>query len=187
MKKHISIVSSLALMLLTIISANFCSTKEVTDRVIVKEIVETQKLALTEYELSKLYTCKQETRKDSCLEVNQLDANLLMLISRAEGGDTLNGQLWTMRTILNRLSNGSFGNSIWEIISSFGQFAVFINGSYIYADVNSNTHLALAMIEGGWNETQGALYWRMDKDSEGSWHDNNLEYIATIEGNRYYR
>lgn len=136
---------------------------------------------------SKLYTCRQDYYKDICLDVNIQDAQLLMKIARAEGGPTLEGQLWSMRTIFNRLYNGNFGNSIWEIISSSGQFDVFINGSYINADVNSNSHIALAMIEGGWNETQGALYWRTDANSKNSWHEDNLQYIATIEGNRYYK
>ena len=136
---------------------------------------------------SQLYTCRPYEGTDSCIEVTIQDADLLMKIARSEGGPTLDGQLWAMRVIYNRLFDGGFGNSIWEIVSSAGQFDVFTDGSYINADINSNTHLALAMIESGWNETQGALYWRMDKDSEGSWHDNNLQYITTVDGNRYYK
>lgn len=136
---------------------------------------------------SQLYTCKQDYCKDNCLYINIQDAQLLMKIARAEGGPTLDGQLWSMRTIFNRLSNGNFGSNIWEIVSADGQFDVFTTGVYINADVNVNSHIALAMIEGGWDDTEGALYWRAENGSEDSWHENNLQYIKTVDGNRYYK
>lgn len=153
------------------------------------EILDTTELPtiLTDEDLSKLYTCKQDVRNDTALEVSQYDANILLKISRQEGGGTLDGQLWTMRTILNRVFNEDFEDTVWEVVSTDKQFEVFTNGSYINADVNSNSHLALAMIEGGWNKTEGALYWRTEDNCEGSWHENNLTYIKTVEGNRYYK
>ena len=184
MKRLISIALSLALMTFELISANFIYEK--TPRAIETETIP---IVFTYDLISLLHTTTQEIRKQtpSIIEVNQIDAQLLMKIARAEGGPTLDGQLWSMRTIFNRLSNGSFGSTIWEIISGDGQFEVFINGSYINADVNANSHIALAMIEGGWDETQGALYWRAEEGSEDSWHERNLTYIATIEGNVYYK
>lgn len=184
MKRLISIALSLALMTFELISANFIY--EETPKAIETETIP---IVFTDDLLPLLHITTQDIRKQnpSIIEVNQVDAQLLMKIARAEGGPTLDGQLWSMRTIFNRLSNGSFGNSIWEIISGDGQFDVFINGSYINADVNANTHIALAMIEGGWDETQGALYWRAEKGSKDSWHERNLTYIATIEGNVYYK
>lgn len=185
MKRLISIALSLALMTAEFVSANFIYEKEVP------EIIETETIPVvfTDDLISLLYTCKKDARKQnpSIIEVNQIDAQLLMKIARAEGGPTLDGQLWSMRTIFNRLSNGSFGNSIWEIVSSDGQFEVFTSGAYINADVNANSHIALAMIESGWDETQGALYWRTEEGSEDSWHQRNLTYIATVEGNIYYK
>ena len=184
MKKAISVVLSLALMTFELISANFIY--EETPRVIETEVIP---VVFTDDLLSLLHTTTQDIRKQnpSIIEVNQIDAQLLMKIARAEGGPTLDGQLWSMRTIFNRLSNGSFGNSIWEIVSADGQFDVFTSGVYINADVNANSHIALAMVEGGWDETQGALYWRTEEGSEDSWHERNLTYIATIEGNVYYK
>ena len=185
MKRVISILLALALIIFCFISAKFIPEETITTNI----PIDTLPLCITDYELSTLYTCKQDSRNEnpSIIEVNQIDANLLMKIAREEGGDSLNGQLWAMRVIYNRLLNGNFGDSIWDIVSSTGQFEVFTTGAYINADVNVNSHIALAMIESGWDETQGALYWRTDSGSTDSWHERKLEYIATIEGNRYYK
>ncbi len=185
MKKAISIIALLALMTVEFIGANFnCETEKAG-------IVETEELPdiLTDADLSKLYTCKQDIRKKdkSIVEVSYEDARLLLCMSREEGGPTLDGQLWSMRTILNRLCSNEFPNSVYDVISQDGQFEVFLTGKYVNADVNANSHIALAMIEGGWNDTQGALYWEADTNSDESWHKQNLEYIATVEGNIYYR
>lgn len=185
MKRLISIALSLALMTVEFVSANFICEKEVP------EIIETETIPVvfTDDLLSLLHTTTQDKRKQnpSIIEVNQIDAELLMKIARAEGGPTLDGQLWSMRTIFNRLSSGNFGDTIWEIVSADGQFDVFTTGVYINADVNANSHIALAMIEGGWDETQGALYWRAENGSEDSWHENNLTKIKEVEGNIYYK
>lgn len=183
MKRVISILLCIYLLVFVYAQTFPVINETEIENVELPEIVDTK--VFPDY--SQLYTCRSYKGTDSCIEVTIQDADLLMKIARSEGGPTLDGQLWTMRVIYNRLSDGSFGNSIWEIVSSAGQFDVFTDGSYINADINSNTHVALAMIESGWNETQGALYWRMDKDSEESWHDRNLQYITTVDGNRYYK
>lgn len=156
-----------------------------------KTIVDTQELPyiLTDEDLSKLYTCKQDVRKydKNIVEVSEEDARLLLCVSREEGGPTLEGQLWALRTILNRVDSDKFPNTVYDVITGDGQFEVYETGKYLTADVNSNTHLALAKIEAGWNSTQGALYWEADTNSDNSWHKKNLEYITTVEGNRYYK
>jgi len=181
MKRIIGIIGTLIL-LVSVYNTTFTVNTATVEQSTVKAI---DTVSYPDYSL--LYTCKDDIKKDTCLIVNIQDAQLLMKIARQEGGPTLDGQLWSMRTIFNRLSNGSFGNSIWEIVSSDGQFEVFTSGAYINADVNANSHIALAMIEGGWDDTDGALYWHAEDSSEGSWHENNLTYIATVEGNRYYK
>ena len=180
MKRVLSIFLALLLLVFVYINAE---AKEEPVQVELPQIIDT----LTYPDYSVLYTCRQDKNTDSCLYITLPEADLLMRIARTEGGPTLDGQLWTMRVIYNRLSNGNFGNSIWDIISSTGQFEVFTTGQYIKADVNINSHIALAMIESGWNETQGALYWRTETGSTNSWHERKLQYIATIDGNRYYK
>ena len=155
-----------------------------------KEIIETQELkALTYEDYSRLYTLKQDVRttNESIVELSQSDAWLLMQIARSEAGTDEEAQMWVMRVILNRLADGNFGDSIYEIISATGQFEVFSNGSYKTADIEPSTHYALAQIEGGWDETQNALYFEASTNTSKSWHSQNRTLITEISGQRYYK
>lgn len=144
---------------------------------------------LTHEDLSTLYSCKPKKReKDSkILEFTYDEAQLLMHIARAEGGDTLEGQLWSMRTIVNRLYDDSFPDNIHDIVYDDGQFEVVTNGKYKDIELNANSHIALAMIEQGWNETKDVTYFEASSNTENSWHAKNLTLVAEVEGQRYYR
>lgn len=154
------------------------------------EIIETEKLPdiLTDQELSMLYTCKQDLRKEDPTIVNLTydDAQLLLKVGRAEGGPRVDGQLWTMRTIYNRLAQ-HWKDSLWDILNDDTQFAVVTNGSYRKADVNAASHIALAKLEMGVDPTEGALYWESNTNSPDSWHKKNLTFIKEVEGNLFYK
>ncbi len=154
------------------------------------EIVETDTLPdiLTDKELSMLYTCKQDVRKDDpdIINISYNDAQLLLKVGRAEGGPNQDGQLWTMRTIYNRLEQ-NWGKSIWEILNDETQFEVVTSGSYKKADVNANSHLALARLEMGENPTEGSLYWESNSNSPDSWHKKHLTFIKEVDGNLFYK
>ena len=162
---------------------------DITWEVVKNEDKDYNKHILTQEDLSQLYTLKTDGRliNTQILEFTYEDVQLLMAVGRTEGGPTLLGQLWAIRTIINRLQSSEFPNTVQEVISQDGQFEVVENGMWENADINSNTHVALAMVEGGWNKTQGALYWEADSNTENSWHATHLEFIAEIEGNRYYK
>lgn len=145
---------------------------------------------LTDYELSQLYSVSDDERiKGNIIEMTYPEAQLLLQVARQEGGETLIGQLWVMRTIINRVEcdERDFGDTIGEVIFGEGQFEVVIKGTYLEADVNDNSHLALAALEGGWDETKGALFFESNSNSKDSWHSKNLTFIKEVEGNRYYR
>ena len=153
------------------------------------EIVETDiKDVLTEYDYSKLYSYKEQGYSDTCLTITVEEADLLMKVARSEGGDTKEGQLWIMGVILNRLNDERFPNTIEEVISQRNpvQFYVYWSGKYKNADVNVNSHLALAALESGINPTQGAVWFESNTNSDHSWHKKK-EFIAEVEGNRFYK
>lgn len=185
MKRAIAMLFLLLMLLLVALS----STKKEKEREKEpQEPIETVQI-LTDKDFEKLYSYKQDIRKHDpkIVELFQSDAWLMMQIARSEGGSTLIGQLWVMRVILNRLENGNFGDSIYEIVSADNQFEVFSNGSYKDAEINANTHLALALIEGGWDETDNALYFESTSNSDESWHKLNRTFVKEVEGNRYYK
>lgn len=158
-----------------------------TSETTIAEIVETEvKDVLTEYDYAQLYSYKEQEYTDTCLTVTVDEAALLMKVARSEGGDTKEGQLWIMGVILNRLNDDRFPNTIEKVISQTGQFEVYRTGVYKNADVNANSHLALADLESGINPTQGAVWFESNTNSDHSWHKKK-EFIAEVEGNRFYK
>lgn len=144
---------------------------------------------LTDENLSELYSYKPEINETSegIVEIDYEDAQLLMHIARAEAGTSLDGQLWTMRTLINRIESDEFPDEIWDVVSQKGQFEVYANGRYKTVELNENSHLALAMIEGGWDETDGAIWFEASTNSPNSWHATHLTFIKEVEGQRYYK
>ena len=91
-----------------------------------------------------------------------------------------------MNTIYNRYEQ-NWGNSLWDILSDGKQFTVISSGIYKTADVNANSHIALAKLEMGIDPTEGALYWESNTNSPNSWHKQNLSFIKEVEGNLFYK
>jgi hypothetical protein len=159
------------------------------DEEIVQE-VEGSVRNLTQDDLSLLYSFKPDKRTKDTIDITQSEAMMAMKIARAEGGDSLDGQLWVLRVIINRmLSNDSdfkTVNTIGEVAYQKGQFDVVKTGKFESAQLNENSHLALAMVEGGWDDTDGALWFEADS-GESTWHSRNLTLVAIVEGQRYYK
>lgn len=154
----------------------------VTEKVVEKEPVH----YLTDEDFSRLYTLISDVKNDLCLDLTVEDAIKLMKIAICEGGDDVKAQCLIMRVILNRLASDAFPNSIDEIIHQYKQFSTVQNGRYDKAEPTSNSHIALGLIEGGWDESQGALYFEASflKDS---WQSENREFLFEYAGTRYYR
>lgn len=164
------------------------------------EVIETQKIEeqvhiLTDEELSKLYTCKQDVRKSSSeiVELDQKDAWLLMQLSRCEAGDCgVDAQYLTMMVVMNRLWSDEFPNDIYSVIyqrnaDGTPQFAVIDDGKLSRSEPNADSHLALARIEQGEDASYGALYFEASTNSSESWHSQNKEFLYECYGQRYYK
>lgn len=187
MKKFIGIVLSL-LLLIGCLLASTDNRKEEEKQL---QQIEDTLTYFTDNDFSRLYTTSDEVRNesDNIVEMTQSEAQLLLKVARQEGGSSIIGQCWVMRTIINRTlcEDKDFGSTIGEVLFKEGQFEVISNGSYANADVNVNSHLALALVESGWNETEGALFWESCRNSPSSWHKKNLTFIKEVEGNLFYK
>ena len=159
------------------------------------EIVVTEKPkwvhTLSTWELSKLYTLKECPNMDTTINLTTPEATLLMQVARTEGGDSIDGQLWVMRVLVNRMESDSPDfkevETIGQVIFQNNQFQVVTSGAYKKADINVNTHYALAKLESGWDETDGALWFESKSNSADSWHKRNLTFIKEVEGNLFYK
>lgn len=145
-----------------------------------KVIVDTKPVEyLTDYELSKLYSYKEEETNDTCVVLSVEDAELLMRIAKAEDGTSAESQAYIMSVILNRVNSPDFPDTVKEVIEQEGQF----NATYKTPDVNS--HLALAMVESGEIKTD-ALYFEATW-LKGSWQSKHKQYICTVGETKFYR
>lgn len=155
-----------------------------------KEIIETQTYH-TNIDYSLLYSLEEETRKEEEIDLTYPEAQLMMLIGRSEGGSTLLGQLWVMRVLWNRVKSDAPDfkdvNDIGSVIFQSGQFQVVSTEAYKNVKLNVESHLALGLLEAGWNGTDGALWFESKSNSENSWHKKNLVFIAEVDGNLYYK
>lgn len=142
---------------------------------------------LTEGELSELYTCRAEEHEDTCLNLSQEDAMLLMRLARCEAGDNgTDAQLIVMNVVINRLNNKSFPDNIHDIIYANKQFSVVTSGVFDETEINVDSHLALARLEMGEDLSGGALYFE-SASANGTWQSKHRELIFEKFGQRFYR
>ena len=164
--------------------------EEVKEETPSKEVIDTETY-FTDIDYSLLYSLKEEVRKEEIVDLTYPEAQLMMQIGRSEGGSTLIGQLWVMRVLINRIESDVIDfkdiETLGQAVFQDNQFQVVTTGAYKTADINTNSHLALGLIESGWDETSGALWFESKSNSENSWHKKNLKFIAEIEGNLYYK
>lgn len=157
------------------------------------DIVETREVAtihyLTDSELSRLYTCKADVRNDTCLELTVDECDMLMRIAVVEDYTNAESQAWVMQTILNRVNDPDFPNTIQEVIEQkIGDadyaFSTVKNGDYQRAKPNVDSHLALYLVETRQIDTN-ALYFEADWATD-TWQSNHRKLIGTVGHTRFY-
>lgn len=155
-----------------------------------REIIETQTYH-TNIDYSLLYSFKEQTTKKDSIELTYPEAVALMKIGKCEGGDTVDAQLAVMNVIINRIKTDKSDfkdiETVGEAIFQDGQFATVETGAFENAELNTNSHIALALLESGIELVNGALWFESSSNSDTSWHKQNLTFVCEIEGNLYYK
>ena len=142
---------------------------------------------LTEEELSMLYTCREEANVDTCLNINQTDAQLLMKLARSEAGDMgVDAQLLVMNVVMNRLKDEAFPDNIHDIIYANKQFSVVTNGNFDSVEINVDSHLALAKLEMGEDISEGAIYFESSSATD-TWQSKYRTLLFEKYGQRFYK
>ena len=120
------------------------------------------------------------------LELTKKEQNMLLKLGMAERGE--NGCTTcialVMRTVLNRLETGLFGDSIRSVIFAPEQFTPVADGSYHSAEPNAQCYEALEMVICGWDESQGALFYEWCEGE--SWHSKHLHLLFQHCDVRFY-
>ena len=122
------------------------------------------------------------------MELSESDAYLLARIAmaEAEGEDTI-GKALVIRTILNRVESDYtyFPDTVSEVIFQKDAFTPTRNGRFEKVEPNEDCYAALELIEEGWDESQGALYFERNTTKE-TWHTENLEKLFVHGNHTFY-
>lgn len=140
---------------------------------------------LTDEELSLLYTCKEDVHNDTCLSIDQKDAELLMKIAYCEDHTNIESQAAVIACVLNRVADPSFPNTVEGVIRQKGQFSTVSSGTFDKTEPNADSHYALALIESGQVDSD-ALFFEACS-AKNTWQSKHLVYVSTVGGTRYYR
>nr|DAX61017.1 MAG TPA: lytic transglycosylase [Caudoviricetes sp.] len=109
---------------------------------------------------------------------------LKIAMAEAEGEDTI-GKALVIRTVLNRVQSDSFPDTIKDVIFQENQFTPIRNGRYDKVTPNDDCYIALEMVEEGWDESEGALYFERNTNKE-TWHSKNLTKLFTHGNHTFY-
>lgn len=126
------------------------------------------------------------TSPEPVMELTEKEKTMLLKIGMAERGEEGCTECiaLVMRTVLNRVETGRFGDNIGEVIFAPGQFTPVTDGSYYYAQPNEQCYEALDMVIYGWDESQGALAYEWCEGA--SWHSKNLDLLFQHCNVRFY-
>jgi len=187
-KMYTRLVSEVLLLSLSALMVLAAKDVRANDPLIPKSIEGGMKqvYCLSDKDFQQLYSLKEQPINDTCPCFTYEECQMLMKIARSEGGTDLKAQALIMRVVLNRIASDDFPNTIKGVVFEDNQFSAVSDGNYDSADVNANSHLALAEIEKGWDESDGALYFEATW-LEDSWQSQNKEFLFEYSGTRYYK
>ena len=115
------------------------------------------------------------------------EAQMLVTLAMAEAeGEDIVGKALVILVVLNRVESGSFPDTIEGVIFQEGQFSPVAPGHRYYTvEPNADCWAALEMVAGGWDESQGALYFERITERE-TWHSRNLIRLFDHGGHTFY-
>lgn len=119
--------------------------------------------------------------------LSEEDKELLLKIAMAERGDTGCKECMALVicTVLNRVESDRFADTVRGVLYSVDQFTPVSDGSFAKAEPDEICREALEMVVGGWNESQGSLFYEWCKGE--SWHSQNLKLLFQHCDTRFYQ
>jgi N-acetylmuramoyl-L-alanine amidase len=124
------------------------------------------------------------------------DAYLLAKIAMAEAeGESTEGKALVICVVLNRMLHSDFPNTIEEVIMEKSvnngrtvyQFSpVRPGGRWYTVEPDEDCYKAVEMVQMGWNESNGALYFVTEQNKD-YWHSKNLEFLFDFGCHYFYK
>lgn len=131
---------------------------------------------------------KKKKHKRKISEGRNLDKeemHMLAKIAMAEAGNQdTEGKALVMLVVLNRVwGDNEFPDTIEEVLYQPKQFSPVMSGAFENIVPNKDCCEALKLVESGWDESQGALYF--ESKSSSTWHEENLKFLFK-HGDHYF-
>lgn len=128
----------------------------------------------------------EQTELPVVVELSEEDKELLLKIGMAELGHEgcVECIALVMCTVRNRVESGRFSRTIRGVLYAENQFTPVGDGTFAAAVPNEDCYAALALVQSGWDESQGALYYEFCEGE--SWHSKNLQLLMEHCNTRFY-
>lgn len=125
---------------------------------------------------------------DSKQKPSEGDSYLLRKIAMAEAeGEDTEGKALVMLTVLNRVNDEKFPDSIEGVITELNAFTSYWDGRYDSVEPDADCLKALRLIvDKQWDESQGATYFEVNPDGD-TWHSRNLQKLFTHGNHTFYK
>lgn len=127
----------------------------------------------------------------SSMDWDTQDSDILLRIAMGEAeGESTEGKALVMLVVLNRVWSDGFPDTIKDVVfqTTGGNYQfspVEPGGRYWTTEPNDDCRAALQLIENGWDESDGALYF--DACAGDSWQGRNCQYLFTCGGHSFYK
>lgn len=129
----------------------------------------------------------RDAEKPQKVTITKSEEQMLLKLTMAEaGGEDLEGKALVMRVVLNRVLDPEFPSTVEGVICQKDQFSPIWDGRYYDMVPDSDCHIALAMVQGGWDESHGATYFRTNSDGP-TWHSEALTTLFTHGGHTFFK
>ena len=124
---------------------------------------------------------------DPAYSLSGEDRELLVRFAMAEAeGEPTEGKALVMLVVLNRVDDWRFPNTVSGVIYAEGQFSPVSNGRFEAVVPDDDCYAALRLVLDGWNESEGATYFRTTV-KESTWHSRNLKELFTCGSHTFYK
>lgn len=119
--------------------------------------------------------------------ITQEEKRILLKIAMAEAeGEGVSGKAYVMRVVLNRVQSEEFPDTIKKVVFQKKQFSpVEDNGRYWDVEPDAECYEAYSMIENGWDESNGAVYF--SRTGSSPWMQEHTTFLYKIGNHSFYR
>lgn len=119
--------------------------------------------------------------------ISKDEKQILLRIAMAEAeGEGVYGKAYVIRVVLNRVQSEEFPDTIKKVVFQKNQFSpVRDNGRYWDVEPDAECYEAYNMIENGWDESAGALYF--SRTGSSPWMQENTTFLYEVGNHSFYR